>query len=207
MAKEKPKCIGLRNPEYRSDILRIAQEIEQFKLENGVQQIIAVIGGSDENIEAAVLDHLSQIILRINRKKKSAILCGGTRGGLPEAAANVATELSIPSIGVYPENAKKNALDNLDLAIEVPAPIYGNVIWGSETPVLAGLCDIAIIVGGSTGTIIEIATLMKHRKAREKLGKPPIYLVSLSYTGGAAALAPELARMTNHPLLSLSQPE
>lgn len=207
MAKEKTKCIGLRNPEYRSDILRIAQEIEQFKLENGIQQVIAIIGGSDENIEAAVQDHLSQVVLRINRKRKSAILCGGTKGGLPEVAANVATELSIPSIGVYPENAKKNALDSLDLAIEVPAPIYGNVTWGSETPVLAGLCDIAIIVGGSTGTIIEIATLMKYRKAREKLGKPPIYLVSLSYTGGAAALAPELARMTNHPLLSLSQPE
>src|SRR5207247_182413 len=91
-----------------------------------------------------------------------ALLCGGTKFGVPAAAAEYAKEAGIPTIGVYPTVGTKHALpgDRLDLSICVP-PAVGESDWGDESPVFAKLLDGVIVYGGGAGTLIEAAHILK----------------------------------------------
>lgn len=107
-----------------------------------------------------------------------AVICGGTRGGIPELVEDIARELSIPVCGVMPACGEDYALSTLTHAITVN-PTHPSVpsTWGSEASTLIGACDAVIFIGGGWGTIIEAATVAKINASRLKKKKTPIYVV------------------------------
>lgn len=176
--------------------------IKSFKNEYGLHHVIAFSGGADDRPEgiddvalAAALSDAAQkkeqhIIAQAIRRLQGyriAILCGGTKWGVPNTATHETKKAGLMTIGVYPSTGKKHALgsDVLDLRICVE-PEYGESRWGDESSVYAKLLDGVIVYGGGAGTLVEVAHVLKMNEAILSRNENPKLIAPISGTGGVA---------------------
>ncbi len=178
--------------------------ILSFLESRGIKKVIAFSGGANSKLDMVPDDDPLQERYRscvtmleervisdaiaMFRHDPVAILTGGTRWGVPNTAVKVARQYQLPTIGVFPEIGQKYALpdDMLDLSLCVH-PMHGESRWGDESPLFASVLDASIVFGGSAGTLVECAhilklneSLIKHSPTRIKL------IVPISGTGGVA---------------------
>lgn len=163
--------------------------INQFMSDNDIQFVIGLSGGASESTpekQRQTTEFITDFITSIGDLPCS-ILTGGTSGGVPELGIRIARASSIPTIGVFPEQGRKYALHSeLDLAIETIPPLVGDGLFGTETPTFVNMLDGAAVIGGGTGTLIEIATILKTNSKLIRLERDPIYLCPINGSGGAA---------------------
>lgn len=188
-----------------SDIVtdHVDQSIDDFKKYHGVHHIIAFSGGTSislpgissedplsvqyERIQKEREQRIVRHTLNILRHYRVAVLTGGTRFGFPKTAVEVAKEMNIRTIGVFPEVAvgKEYVLRELDLAICISSHC-GESVWGDESSVFCKLLDAVIVCGGGAGTLIEVAHLLKMNEGLLKSGHPMKVIVPIHGTGGVA---------------------
>jgi predicted Rossmann-fold nucleotide-binding protein len=176
--------------------------VRAFMHQHGLHKVIAFAGGSDDQLDGIADEAMQQSYKRAMQHKETyiigqavrklqgyriAILCGGTRWGVPKTAAVKAKEYGLHTIGVYPYIGRGHALDNalLDLAVCVE-PLYGESYWGDESPIFTQLLDGVIVYGGSAGTLVEMAHILKMNEVILKKGGLPKYIVPIAGTGGVA---------------------
>jgi predicted Rossmann-fold nucleotide-binding protein len=176
--------------------------IQAFMHQHGLHKIIAFSGGADDSLEGipdAALQHsykramqqkeeyIVEQAMRKLRGYRIAILCGGTTWGLPQTAALKAKQYGFTTIGVYPYIGLRHVLDSelLDLSVCVE-PLYGESYWGDESPIFTQLLDGVIVYGGSAGTLVEMAHILKMNEVILKKGGMPKYIVPIAGTGGVA---------------------
>jgi predicted Rossmann-fold nucleotide-binding protein len=133
-----------------------------------------------------------------------AILTGGTKGGVPEIVGKAAKHQGFQTIGIYPETGCKYFLgdDIIDIPICITStyqdckqsthwstPSY----WGDESSMFAKTLDAVVVIGGSAGTLIEMAYVLKMNakilKAKHKgeAGSNKLkYIVPVSGFGGVS---------------------
>jgi len=176
--------------------------VDGFRKEYGIHRIVAFSGGSDNRPDGIDDPDLEKSIIEALRQKEQhiiaqavqrlqgygiAILCGGTKWGVPNTAAQEARKVGLTTIGVYPFTGKKHALgpEILDLRICVE-PELGTSRWGDESSIFAKLLDGVIVYGGSAGTLVEIAHILKMNESIiDKCGEPK-FIVPISGSGGVA---------------------
>ncbi len=152
------------------------EHLAKFCLQHGVKHIVAFAGGSnskgdhlsDEETRKAFQNYQSrftrQVLWEACAALKSypvAILTGGTKDGVPEIGAKAAKDSGLKTIGIFPSVAKEDSiLADLDIAFRV-GPFYKSGNWGDESPFWSSVCDAVIVLGGASGTLIEMAHIMK----------------------------------------------
>lgn len=176
--------------------------IKRFKDEYGLHQVIAFSGGCDDHpegiedktLELALSDamhrkeqHIIAAAIRRLQGYRIAVLCGGTKWGVPNTAAHEAKSVGLMTIGVYPFTGKKHAhgSDLLDLRICVEAE-YGESRWGDESSIYAKLLDGVLVYGGGAGTLVEVAHILKMNEAILSKNENAKIIVPISGTGGVA---------------------
>jgi SLOG cluster4 family len=121
-----------------------------------------------------------------------AIVCGGTKWGIPHTAMTLAKELGFKVIGIFPlTGAHYACLELLDLAICVD-PIYGDSRWGDESVLFSKVADGIVIIGGGAGTMIEVSHVLKvnesimsvNKKTKQTIPIKPV--IPIAGTGGVA---------------------
>jgi len=144
--------------------------------------------GLEKRAVSAGADNISRIvrdILEPLRGYRIAVLTGGTKWGVPDAATKVAKDLGFATIGVYPLTAKnKSALppEMLDLSVCVH-PFIGDSSWGDESAIFTKLLDAVIVIGGGAGTMVEVAHLLKINEKKDARAK---WIIPVYGTGGTA---------------------
>jgi predicted Rossmann-fold nucleotide-binding protein len=133
-----------------------------------------------------------------------AILTGGTKGGVPEIVSKAAKQHGFKTIGIYPEIGCKNFLG--DDVIDIPlciTSIYQDCkqsthwetasYWGDESSVFAKALDVVVVIGGSAGTLIEMAYVLKMngailnaKKKGNAVSTKLKYIVPVSGFGGVS---------------------
>jgi uncharacterized protein (TIGR00725 family) len=114
---------------------------------------IGVIGaGSCDRELAALAEEVGAEIAR----NEAVLLCGGL-GGVMEASAKGAKKESGTTVGVLPDDSRKNANPYIDIAIVTEMGHARNVI-------IARSSDALVAVGGEYGTLSEIAHSLKMGK-------------------------------------------
>ena len=121
-----------------------------------MKRIIAVIGG--RRVEKSLLDEAEKVGRLIARNGFS-LVCGGL-GGVMEAASRGARAEGGLTIGILPQDHKRDANEYIDLPVVTGMGIGRNVI-------IARTADAVIAIGGEYGTLSEIAFALQ-------LGKPVI---------------------------------
>lgn len=162
-------------------------EFEQFKRDYKISCVVAVIGGSCIKNGRQDESFLETGFKKASKAARFAVLTGGTSGGIPELALRVARSLELPTIGIYPAQGRKHVRHELlDFSLEVPKPVMGDVVWGSETSVLVSAADTVVVFGGGWGTVVEVGMVMKNNLRRVRHGITPALLVVVENTGGLA---------------------
>lgn len=167
--------------------INITEEVNHLKKTHGIQKIIAFSGGSDEKEEevAQILDDC----LRKLQGLPVAILTGASKWGIPQFATKSALKYNLATIGILPITGKKHALPKYDFDLQIFVnQYYENSYWGDESPLFAKLADGVVVIGGGSGTLIEVAHAMK---INEKLIKPeskrkPIQIVPVLGLSGVS---------------------
>lgn len=180
--------------EYKSEVIfpflqllqpRTLDLIANFRARYNIEYILAISGGSENGadyVTTTITDFIESL-----KNERIAILTGGTRGGVPELGTKLARIGGLPTIGVFPQEGRKSALFGyLDLAIETAAPTIGSAGYGSETPSFAALPDGMMILGGSFGTLVEVATVLKSNKKKIEKNLIPVYVAPVRGSGGVA---------------------
>ncbi len=108
--------------------------------------LIAVIGGSSPASEEV---SLAQDVGRALGEAGAVLICGG-RGGVMEAACRGAKEAGGTTIGILPGPDASEANAYVDIPI-----VTG--IGDARNAIIARTAEVAIAVGGSYGTLSEIA--------------------------------------------------
>ncbi len=192
--------------------------IKEFKKEHRINLIFAVSGDADTKLEKVPEsdplqkdykrvqeERVKRIIIEFLCKFKDlnsqiAILTGGTKGGVPECATKTAKQMGFKTIGIYPASGKKYFLGDeyIDFSFCVE-PVYQSPeqsfrwctdsCWGDESSLFAKLLDAVVVIGGSSGTLIEVAYILKLNKEIKK-GKTNYsrlkYIVPISGFGGVS---------------------
>jgi len=122
------------------------------------RRIIAVIGG--RRAEKALLEE-AEFVGRLLAQRGAVLVCGGL-GGVMEAASRGARSEGGLTVGILPQEHKREANDYIDVPIATGLGIGRNVI-------IARAADAVIAVGGEYGTLSEIAFALQ-------MGKPVIGL-------------------------------
>ena len=177
--------------------------LRQFRKERGIHRIIGISGGADDKLTGVpehsplqasfekFRDDLQKSVItdavKALRQYRIAILTGGTDSGVPKIALEVAKKYDFCTIGVLPQAGEKYSLrpDFFDLRIIV-YPMVSDSFWGDEGPVWTSLIDGMIVIGGSSGTLIECAHIMKINEALVKNDQRPKYMVPIHGMGGIA---------------------
>lgn len=163
--------------------------LAKFKKNFGVKHIVSLSGGADASVETTrkiVRELLQQFQ---GHDTGVAILTGGTKGGIPEMGLEVARECGLPTVAVFPQRARTEQTvryDLIDLPIEALPPSVGKPTFGTETPTFAQIPDMAVIIGGKFGTLIEVATILKLNQSRIRHNETFIYICPILETGGIA---------------------
>jgi uncharacterized protein (TIGR00725 family) len=121
-----------------------------------VKKIIAVIGG--RRVEKSLLEEAEKVG-RLIARSGMALVCGGL-GGVMEAASRGARSEGGTTIGILPQDHKRDVNDYIDIPIVTGMGIGRNVI-------IARTADALVAIGGEYGTLSEIAFALQ-------LGKPVI---------------------------------
>lgn len=109
-------------------------------------KMISVIGGADSGADA--LEIASNVGEEIARRG-AILVCGGL-GGVMEAACRGAKEMGGTTIGILPTDSKDDANPYVDYAIPTGLGYARNFL-------VAKTGDAVIAIGGSAGTLSEIA--------------------------------------------------
>lgn len=186
--------------------LEMVQEaLGEFRDKFAVSFIVSISGGAKEHNIVYAHNIISQLINGL-KESPCAILTGGTEGGIPELGIKIAKENKLPTIAVFPPNAKKYVLfDHIDLPIQTLSPSIGLASFGSETPSFAQLPNYAVFIGGSYGTLVEASTMMKINTKRQRDKVEPIYIVPITGSEGVADFIPILVQL--NPNLAYCLPQ
>lgn len=173
-----------RGAEQRSGIIEI--NFRNFKESEGFTHVIGIIGGSSvENIPYYHNLITSQLAIVKQQLGIFAITSGGTQGGVPEMALDIGYELGLPTIGVFPEaKCKYSVPDKTSFSIAVPSHPMTEVTWGIETPVLIGIPDAFLLVGGAWGSLTEVSMIMKRNESLLRHGHRAVPIVSITPDSG-----------------------
>ena len=120
------------------------------------KRVIAVIGG--RRVEKSLLKEAEEVGKLIARKG-AVLVCGGL-GGVMEAASRGAKSGGGLTIGILPQDHKRDVNEYIDVPIVTGLGIGRNVI-------IARTADALIAVGGEYGTLSEIAFALQ-------MGKPVV---------------------------------
>lgn len=182
---------------------QIGQAISDFRKRYGIHHVIAFSGGAStdlpgisnedplhqqyEKVQKEREQRIVRSALNILRHYRIAVLTGGTRFGFPKTAIEVAQEMGLKTIGVFPKTAedKKYVLQGLDLPVCIH-PHCGESTWGEESGVFCKLLDAVIVCGGGAGTLIEVAHLLKMNEGLLKYEHPVKVIIPIHGTGGVA---------------------
>ena len=115
--------------------------------------IIAVIGGRKAD---KALRKEAETIGRLIAQRGAILVCGGLHG-IMESAAKGAKEAGGLTIGVLPQEHKRDANPYIDVPLATGLGIGRNVI-------IARAADALIAVGGEYGTLSEIAFGLQMKK-------------------------------------------
>lgn len=140
-----------------------------------MKKIIAVIGG--RRVEKALLEEAEKVG-RLIARSGMVLVCGGL-GGVMEAASRGASAEGGTTIGILPQDHKRDANDYIDIPIVTGMGIGRNVI-------IARTADALIAIGGEYGTLSEIAFALQ-------LGKPVIGVRTWEIKGIVTAVNAEAA--------------
>lgn len=190
--------------EYRrhTEALRQATEarVRTFLGERSATFVIALTGdSSDDPLLRLRNEHLIEdFFSHLEEPAQYAVLTSGTRSGVSYIGTSIAKEFDMTTIGVRPASCGKYARsDPPDLLIETPDVIYGRTTFSAETPTFVNVADGAVVIGGSYGTLIETAVMMKINKSRHDAHirdphdsslKKPIYICPIAGTDRVADL-------------------
>lgn len=115
--------------------------------------IIAVIGG--RNADNFMLKE-AEDVGRLLAKKGSMLICGGLSGVMEAASKGSKSEGGL-TIGILPQEHKREANEYIDVPIATGLGIGRNVI-------IARAADALIAIGGEYGTLSEIAFALQMKK-------------------------------------------
>lgn len=118
--------------------------------------MISVIGG--RRVEKSLLEEAEKVG-RLIARNGITLVCGGL-GGVMEAVSKGARSEGGVTIGILPQDQKRDANEYIDLPIVTGLGIGRNVI-------IARTADVVIAIGGEYGTLSEIAFALQ-------MGKPVI---------------------------------
>ncbi len=121
-----------------------------------MKKMISVIGG--RRVEKALLEEAEKVG-RLIARSGITLVCGGL-GGVMEAVSRGARAEGGITIGILPQDHKRDANEYIDLPIITGLGIGRNVI-------IARTADAVIAIGGEYGTLSEIAFALQ-------MGKPVI---------------------------------
>jgi uncharacterized protein (TIGR00725 family) len=113
---------------------------------SGDRTLVAVIGGSAPTAEEAAA---AKAIGRALAEAGAVLICGG-RGGVMEAACRGAKTVGGVTIGILPGTDRREANPYVDIPIVTGIGVARNAI-------IARTAQAAVAVGGSYGTLSEIA--------------------------------------------------
>ncbi len=177
--------------------------VQDFLHRHGLHHVIAFSGGASTELPGVPANdplqkqygqmqqeretRIVRDTLKILRHYRIAVLAGGTRFGFPKTAVDVSKEMGLKTIGVFPKTAleKGYVLEGLDLPLCV-TPSYAHSAWGDESSVFCKLLHAVIVCGGSAGTLIEAAHLLKMNESLLKYDQPVKVIVPIHGTGGVA---------------------
>ena len=127
--------------------------------------LIAVIGGrkADKNLR-----NEAEAVGRLIAEKGGILVCGGMRG-IMEAASRGAKQAGGLTVGVLPQDHRRDANPYIDIPIATGMGIGRNVI-------ISRTADALIAIGGEYGTLSEIAFGLQ-------LGKPVVGIKSWDIKG------------------------
>ncbi|MBI2268537.1 MAG: hypothetical protein HYU80_03825 [Candidatus Blackburnbacteria bacterium] len=172
-------------------------EYQSFKEREGFSHVLGVIGGSSTEQVPKYSNFLIEgCRLTKIRLGKFAIISGGTQGGVPELALDVAKTLRLPTIGVFPQaSAKYAALKKIDFPISVPPQPLAQVTWGIETPTLVSIADAFVLIGGEWGTNAEVSMIMKRNSSLARHGTRLVPIIAINGSGKLADILEQLTRV------------
>jgi SLOG cluster4 family len=131
---------------------------------------------------------IEDIMMRL-RDYNVWILTGGTSWDVPKLATICAKKYGLPTIWVLPERWEKYSLGkDLDTEMVVNSQ-YGKSQFGDESPILTKLADGAFVIGGWSGTLVEIAHMMKINEAHLKYDKPLKKIIPVSSVHWVSSMA------------------
>ncbi len=131
---------------------------------------IAVIGG--RKVEKSLLKEAEEVG-RLLALRETVLVCGGL-GGVMEAASRGMKSKGGLTVGILPQDHKRDANDFIDIAIATGLGIGRNVI-------IARTADAVIAIGGEYGTLSEIAFALQ-------MGKPVVGIRTWNIKGVVAAV-------------------
>lgn len=131
---------------------------------------IAVIGG--RKVEKSLLKEAEEVGRLL--AGRNAVLVNGGLGGVMEAASRGMKTAGGLTVGLLPQDHKRDANDFIDVAIATGLGIGRNVI-------IARTADAVIAVGGEYGTLSEIAFALQ-------LGKPVVGIRTWDIKGVITAI-------------------
>lgn len=117
------------------------------------KKLIAVIGGKKVNEE---IYETAWKVGKIIAKNDCILICGG-KSGVMEAAAKGAKQENGISVGILPGTNKEEANKYIDIAIPT-------AMSNARNAIIARACDLAVAIGGSYGTLSEIALCLASGK-------------------------------------------
>ena len=159
---------------------------------SGTRTLVAVIGGSAPTREEAAT---AESVGRALAEAGAVLICGG-RGGVMEAACRGAKAAGGITIGILPGTDRGEANPYVDIPIVTGIGVARNAI-------IARTAQAAVAVGGSYGTLSEIALALAFGVPVvglgtwefEREGHPPAPVVYAATPEEAVARALALARL------------
>jgi uncharacterized protein (TIGR00725 family) len=121
-----------------------------------MKKVIGVIGG--RRVDKLLLNEAEKVG-RLVGKKEIVLVCGGLSGVMEAVSKGARSEGGI-TVGILPQEHKKDANEYIDIPIVTGLGIGRNVI-------IARTADVLISIGGEYGTLSEIAFALQ-------MGKPVI---------------------------------
>jgi uncharacterized protein (TIGR00725 family) len=118
-----------------------------------MKKIIAVIGG--RRVKKELLDEAEKVG-RLIAQKGLVLVCGGLNGVMEAVARGAKAEGGL-TIGILPQDDKREANEYIDIPIVTGMGIGRNVI-------IARTADALIAIGGEYGTLSEIAFALQMSK-------------------------------------------
>ena len=172
---------------------------QEFKKQFGIHAVLAVLGGALFDVPGLSDELLSENRKILERRLRPcirrflgpmrnhglAVVTSGTNRGVPRIASELSAELGFPLVYVHPERAHKylDMKNKAHLEICIPSRISDSE-WADDSADLVKLSDALLILGGSTGTLAELAHAFKVNESRVNSEDRLIFMVAIHGFGG-----------------------